>query len=138
MKQQNRIFTLEEVNALIPQVQELIKHILTKKELYDQRHDTVFLHELLREAERVGGVDDDGMMSLEDDCLSLEEDLLDLKREIEKVSELGCAALDLEGRCVDFLGRRNGTVILYCWKDGEDSIRYYRPYHSRLSERIPL
>jgi len=139
MKPRLRLFTLEEANQLIPEVSQRLDHLLEKKEKYTLRHDMVFMHELLTEAEQSGGVSGDTLApALESDALGLEEDLQDLEREMAKIRALGCALHDLESGYVDFPSERNGQVVLLCWKRGEPAIAFYHSRQTRVEDRLPL
>lgn len=137
MKRTKRLFTLEEVNALIPRLEELLSHLRAKKALYDRRHDAVFLHELLTEIEQSTGLEDEAALALEKDFCSLEEDLQDLGREIKKVTSLGCLVHDLESGCVDFPGQLKGKKVFFCWQCGEKTVRYYHSEISGSRELLP-
>ncbi len=138
MKKPPRYYTYEEAVALIPLLDSRIRHLIAKKEIYDRRHDSAFLHELLTEAEQSSGLSQGSTAELERDYMSLEEDLLDLRREAQKITQLGCLLQDLEKGWVDLPGIRNGEFIFFCWKSGDASIRYYRRAESKSDERIPL
>lgn len=138
MKKPERYYTLEEATALIPLLDSRIRHLIAKKEVYDRRHDHAFLHELISEAEKSSGNAHNASDEVERDYISLEEDLLDLQREASKITQLGCVIQGLETGWVDLPGIRNGQFVFFCWKSGDSSIRYYRPFESRAGERFPL
>jgi hypothetical protein len=138
MKKHERYYTLEEATALIPLLDSQIRHLVAKKQIYDRRHDSAFLHELLTEAEQSSGLSRGSTAELERDYLSLEEDLMDLKREASKIAQMGCYLQDIETGWVDLPAIRNGQFIFFCWKSGDPVIRYYRPMESAESERILL
>lgn len=139
MKKPERYYTLEEATALIPVLDSRIRHLIAKKEIYDRRHDSAFMHELITEAEKVsGGSSPSAKEEVERDYISLEEDLLDLQREASKITQLGCLIQGLETGWVDLPGIRNGEFIYFCWKSGDSSIRYYRPFESKAGQRFPL
>lgn len=137
MKSQPRIFTLEEVNKIIPEIDRLIQHVMLKKEMYDRRHDEILMHELLTEAERSNAVDE-STKALESDFLSLEEDLNDLEREMQKIMAHGCIIHDIETGCVDFLSKKDGELICYCWKIGEERVKFFHRYRSLHKDRLQL
>lgn len=138
MKEERHLFTLAEANSLIPRLNEMIKHIQDKKNLYDRRHDEVFMHELLNNVEQVNGYGELSAAELENDCLSLEQDLMDLKREIAKIQSLGCIVSDLESGQVDLPAQKDGKIICYSWQTGEEVIKFYKQSSSKGAKRIPL
>lgn len=135
--EKTRYFTLQEANDLIPRLTEIVRHIQRKKDLYDRRHDEVFMHELLSQVEKVNGYGNSSD-ALDEDCLSLEQDLLDLKREIAKIHQLGCIVSDLESGLVDLPARVNGETVCFSWQAGEETIRFYKITAGKGAERIPL
>jgi|GEM_PF-2374039 len=135
MKLQPRIFTLDQVNELLPEIDRLLQHVIQKKDMYDRRHDEVLLHELLTEVENSNGAGEESLKALESDYLSLEEDLNDLERELQKIIQHGCMVHDLENGCIDFLSKKNGELICYCWKVGETRVQYFHKYHSKSKDR---
>lgn len=136
--EKTRLFTLQEANDLVPILTEIIRLIQNKKDLYDRRHDEVFMHELISEVEQVNGYGDNNSGALEEDCLSLEQDLMDLKREIAKIHKLGCIVTDLESGQVDLPAKVNGEIVCYSWQAGEDCILFYKLSAEKGSQRIPL
>lgn len=140
MKPKPRFFTIDEANRLIPEINQLLGHLLDKKEKYNLRHDMVFMHELLTEAEQAAGskTGDAGAPALERDFLSLEEDLMDLEREVSKISALGCIVHDLEGGYVDFPSEHNGQRVFLCWKRGEAAVSFYHSKPGQPGQRTPL
>lgn len=138
MKKKTRIFSIDEVNRLLPEIDGLLQNLLLKKEMYDRRHDEVFMHELLTIAESAKDRTEEMPHALEQDYLSLEEDLNDLEREIDKIAGYGCFVHDLETGCLDFPGKIEGEFVSYCWKIGETNVRYYHKQNSPAKDRIPL
>lgn len=132
----SRIFTPSEVEALIPQLSELVE-----KQLHRQSEIEECLAELAR---RGGGLP----KSLEPDDEDPEE-IGRLKRELidrmskydtgwHEVQKLGAVVKDPQIGMVDFYGRIDGRLVWLCWRYGEETLRYFHELDSGYSGRKPL
>ena len=137
MKENSKIFTLEEANALIPEIHRQLTLLIQKKEAYARRHDELFMHELLTQAEHEAGIRPD-MCGLESDIQGLESTIADLEKDIRSFREMGCLLRNINLACVDFPARISGEIIYYCWRIGESEIRFYHSNQNGVMERIPI
>ncbi len=131
-----RVFTVEEVEALIPTLAHLVTAQLEQQGDIEQR-----LAELAR---RAGGLP----RSLDDDASDV-DDVSRMKRDLReriahyedgwrKVSELGAVTKAPQVGLVDFYGRIDGRLVWLCWKYGEESLGYYHEQETGFSGRRPL
>jgi hypothetical protein len=131
-----RIFTIAEVDALIPQLSELVGQQLLRQSEIEQ-----CLAELTRIA---GGLPrtldpDDG------DIEPIARQKAELRRRIShyeqgwrNVQELGAVVKDPQIGLVDFYGSIDGRLVWLCWRYGEESLRYYHELEAGYSGRRPL
>lgn len=131
-----RVFSIAEVNALIPTIS-----VLVAQQLREQSEIEQGLAEL---AQRTGrpprslaqGSDDPG------DITRIKRDLRERVRRYEAgwehIQELGGVVKDPQTGLVDFYGRIDGRTVWLCWRYGEDSIGYYHDLDSGYSGRRPL
>ena len=72
--------------------------------------------------------------------LRLEHDRLaeSVKDSLERIESTGCVVKDLDIGLLDFPAILNDEEIYYCWKLGEDRIRFYHRQDEGLSGRKPL
>lgn len=131
-----RLFTLEEANQLIPELENRLAQIFSKKENYAQKHDKVFMHELLCEAE--GDVKPSPSESVESDIKQMEDAVTGLEEDLQGIRALGCYLRNLDRGFIDFLARKDGELVFFCWKKGENTIQYYHSQQHGFSQRIPL
>jgi hypothetical protein len=131
-----RVFTIEEVEALIPTLAHLVTAQLEQQGDIEQR---------LAELARLAG----GLPRSLDDEPSDGSDVARLKRELRdriacyeegwrKVTELGAVIKDPQIGLVDFYGRIDGRLVWLCWKYGEESLGYYHELETGYSGRRPL
>ena len=57
---------------------------------------------------------------------------------LEKIHSTGCVVKDLDTGLLDFPGRLNNEDIYYCWRVGEDRIRFYHRQDEGFAGRRPI
>ncbi len=72
--------------------------------------------------------------------LRLEHDRLaeSVKDSLERIESTGCVVKDLDAGLLDFPAILNDEEVYYCWKLGEDRIRFYHRQDEGFSGRKPL
>ena len=131
------ILSLEDANALIPELESCLDRLTTHKEACDRRHDQLFFRELLEHAEHRAGRAVDPT-ALEDECLALESLTQGMEQEVQKIRELGGLVRDLNEGWVDFLGLWQKKIVFFCWKKGQKRIDYFHPLRSPANARFPI
>ncbi|HEX3775612.1 MAG TPA: DUF2203 domain-containing protein [Polyangiaceae bacterium] len=131
-----RVFTISEVNALIPDLSELVGDQL--REQSDIEHD-------LAELTRLSGVTPDSLEPGADDRPEVLRLKHDLKKRIQRyeagwarVQTMGGVIKDPQIGLVDFYGRIGEKLVWLCWRYGEDSLAYYHELESGYRGRRPL
>ena len=128
-----QVFTLEEINALLPRLQAIVDEQLARRTEIEERLGGLKL--------RLGSVPD--AITLEPDD---EEDVrhlkLDLLHRIEEyqatwrtVEELGAVLKDARSGLLDFYGQVDGKLVWFCWKHGETEITHYHALDEGFSGR---
>jgi hypothetical protein len=131
-----RVFTPAEVQALIPELAELVGRQLERQSEIEQ-----CLAELAR---RAGGLPH----SLADEATDSQE-IAGLKSELRAriaryergwldVQALGAVVKDPQVGLVDFYGRVDGKLVWLCWRYGEESLRYWHELDAGYAARRPL
>jgi len=133
---QQRIFTISEVNALIPALSSLVGEQL--REQSEIEHGLAELMRLTGEPPR--SLEPSGNDSGEVNRLKV-----DLRARISRyetgwqcVQRWGGVVKDPQTGLVDFYGRVDGKLVWLCWRYGEDSLGYYHDLTAGLSGRRPL
>src|SRR5438093_11466388 len=108
MSDDERLYTVEEANAALPDLRRTLEAMRTARTV------------VIRSAERVrgsvagnGGGTEAGEYR---DALEL------LKRETERLSEEGIIVRDVESGLVDFPAERSGQRLFLCWQLGERAV----------------
>jgi hypothetical protein len=131
-----RIFTLEEANALIPQLNAICARQLERRTAIEQR--------LVQLAEKTG-VPPEGVIEKPDDPADVREIKRDIIKRLHEyqaawneLERIGAVLKDARTALVDFYARIDGRVVFLCWKYGESTIAHYHDVDSGFSGRKPI
>jgi hypothetical protein len=61
-----------------------------------------------------------------------------IREALERIQSTGCVVKDLDSGLLDFPARLNDEEIYFCWRMGEDRIRYYHRQDEGFSGRKPI
>jgi hypothetical protein len=131
-----RVFTISEVNALIPALSSLVG---------DQLREQSEIEHGLAELMRLTGKPPRSLEVTESDTTEVCKLKGDLRGRIsryetgwQRVQKWGGVVKDPQTGLVDFYGRVDGKLVWLCWRYGEDSLGYYHELTSGYSGRRPL
>ena len=124
-----KIFTIEEANALLPSVREILRKIQrSRRRLAAYRKESKLAAE---GAELGGGGITDGPLYA--------AILTNFTEEMAELEDLGVQLKDFERGLVDFPSLRDGRVVLLCWQLGEgDELEWWHDVDAGFSGRTPL
>jgi hypothetical protein len=124
-----KLFTLEEANALLPSVREILRKIQSSR-----RRLSVYRNQAKLAAEGAeqggGGMEGGGLYA---------KILTKLTDEIAELDVIGVQLKDFERGLVDFPSLREGRVVLLCWQLGEgDQLEWWHDMDAGFAGRTPL
>jgi hypothetical protein len=124
-----KLFTIEEANALLPSVREILRKIQrSRRRLGAYRKQSKLAAE---GAELGGGGITDGVLYA--------AILTNFTEEMAELEELGVQLKDFERGLVDFPSLRDGRVVLLCWQLGEgDELEWWHDVDAGFGGRTPL
>jgi hypothetical protein len=122
-----KLFTVEEANALLPKLQELLDDLALHRDAV--REKAPHLEPILRAATADGG----GRVGSE---YGVEAYKLYLA--IGRIQELGVLLKDLDMGLLDFPHEREGRVVFLCWHPPEERIEYWHEIEAGYAGRQPL
>jgi hypothetical protein len=129
-----REFTLEEANAAVeelrPVVAQMVEH--GRKLAEAQRDQRRFV---TRIAGNGGDMQPSDLRELAE-TIQREADAIGACA--EQLNAAGAQIKSLEEGLLDFPSRRDGELVLLCWKLGEDDIRYWHGLEEGFAGRKPL
>ena len=124
-----KIFTVQEANALLPNVRKIVGKIQrSHRQISRYREDAKKAAEA---AERGGGGFTDGV--------AYAAVLTELTNHLAELEALGVQLKDFERGLVDFPSLRDGRVVLLCWQLGEgDELEWWHDVDAGFAGRTPL
>ncbi len=137
-KKKIHYFTVQEVNALIPTLEEHFSKFWGFRE-----NAQGIMEELRSKAKTVRDLDDmtpkeaaNHQMRSSQAHFLLEQ----AKKEIDAVVDLGCTVKDIEGGLADFphILESDDQEVFLCWKFGEKRVRYWHDLDQGFHSRKPL
>jgi hypothetical protein len=132
----SRVFTLEEVNDLVPKL-----NVVMKRQL-ERRSEIEGL--LMRLGRELGDVPERIVLDPADPA-----DVRDLKHDLVKrieeyragwkaIEEMGAVLKDARMGLLDFYGTVDGKLVWLCWKYGESEVAHYHALEEGFSGRKPI
>lgn len=122
-----RYFTIEEANALLPQLRPLMSELLNRRgKVVEARHELVPI--LKQPHQDVGGPA----------ASEIVQDFIIIERLAKKIRSFGCVIKDLNAGLVDFLSERDGRDVYLCWRYDEPGIEFYHELHTGFNGREPV
>jgi hypothetical protein len=124
-----KLFTIEEANALLPSVREILKKIQrSRRRLATYRRQAKLAAE---GAEQGGGGMENGVLYA--------KLLTNFAEEMSELEALGVQLKDFDRGLVDFPSLREGRVVLLCWQLGEgDELEWWHDMDAGFGGRTPL
>jgi len=124
-----KLFTIQEANALLPNVKTMVGKIQQAHGRITQYRDEA--KEAAEAAEKGGGGISSG--------LAYAQALTELTGAIAELEALGVQLKDFERGLVDFPSLRDGRVVLLCWQMGEgDELEWWHDVDAGFAGRTPL
>ena len=122
-----KLFTVEEANALLPRLRELLDQVAAHRDAIREKAPGV--EPILRAAALNGG----GRVGSE---YGVETYKLYLA--INRIRELGVLLKDLDTGLLDFPHEREGRVVFLCWRPPESRVGYWHEIEAGFAGRQPL
>ena len=124
-----KIFTVQEANALLPNVRVILSKIQRAHRRLSRYRDEV--KKASEAAEQGGGGIADGA--------AYAAVLTELTVQLAELESLGVQLKDFERGLVDFPSLRDGRVVLLCWQMGEgDELEWWHDVDAGFAGRTPL
>ena len=124
-----RLFTIEEANALLPSVREILQNV---------RRSRARVATYRRQAKLAAERAEQGGGGMEGGALYATV-LTDLTEEMSELEAMGVQLKDFERGLVDFPSLRDGRVVLLCWQLGEgDELEWWHDMETGFGGRTPL
>jgi hypothetical protein len=126
-------FTLEEANALLARLRDLLLKIQESKAKHDRLEEQA--EEYARHVSSNGHVVEKRLNETRQELANAAAEVNSL---VQKVNDLGCEVKGIDEGLVDFLSEREGRDVYLCWKLGEPDIRWWHELETGFAGRRPL
>ena len=123
----HRLYTREQADQVLPLVRAIVED---QREVYLRVRRSLSAFRSLEDLDEISG----------DHHLprAAREDLAELRSFMIELDELGLRIADPELGLVLFRGLHRGEIVNFCWKLGEDRVRFWFPAGSHYAERRPI
>ena len=128
-----RMFSVDEANALIPRMSEIVREMQEKKPKVDSLREE--LGDMTETAAGNGHLVEGDLREKRRRAQILVERLNEL---LEELSGIGCELKGVEEGLVDFPTMREGRTVYLCWKLGEERIDFWHELDTGFTGRQPL
>jgi hypothetical protein len=122
-----RLFTVEEANALLPTLQEILDDVAIHRDAL--REKAPHMEPILRASTGNGGGKAASEYGLEAYRLYLA---------VERIRELGVVLKDLDMGLLDFPHEREGRIVFLCWHPPEERVAYWHDLDAGYAGRQPI
>jgi hypothetical protein len=122
-----RLFTVEEANALLPTLRKLLDEVAIHRDVL--REKAPQMEPILESAAGNGGGRAGSEYGVE---------AYNLHLAIQRIRELGVVLKDLDMGLLDFPHERGGRLVFLCWHPPEASVEYWHDLDAGYAGRQPL
>lgn len=122
-----RIFTVQEANALLAEIEPLLGDLLARR---------ARVARATREMPHIIGGTRSDVGSRE--ASQVAADMAAIEALIEQIEGHGVRLKDINIGLVDFLAERRGREVWLCWRYGEDSVTHFHELHLGFRARRPI
>jgi hypothetical protein len=124
-----KLFTVEEANALLPSVRQLLQRLQRFRRRLSAYRQAV--RQAAEQADQGGGGIPDGLLYA--------RLLTNFAGEMSNLESMGVQLKDFERGLVDFPSMRDGRVVLLCWQlDEGDELEWWHDMDAGFAGRTPL
>lgn len=123
----SRLFTVEEANALLPELREILADIAVHRDAVREKAPN--MKPILESAPTNGG----GKLGSEYGVEAYR-----LFRAVDRIRELGVLLKDLDMGLLDFPHEREGRIVFLCWHPPEERVMYWHEIEAGYAGRQPL
>ncbi len=130
------VFSLEEVNALVPRLRTLVGEQMGRRAEIERRLEKV-TQMLGKVPDKIELEDDDTpeLRELKGDIIARVDAYQKAWREVE---DMGAVLKDPRTGLIDFYGQVDGKLVWLCWKYGEETVTHYHGLDEGFSGRKPI
>jgi hypothetical protein len=134
LRRLQRIFTPDEANAALTELQPLVEELVAAKRALDEAQERA--DDVSSRISGNGGGLPPAQLAEVHDLVSRRATAL--AKTLEQIQSLGVVVKDLDSGLVDFPSVRDGEDVLLCWQLGEDEVAFWHRYEDGYAGRRPI
>jgi hypothetical protein len=133
-QEQAQVFSLEAVNAMIPELQSIVARQLARRMEIEERIKTLaaLSGAMPEEITPPSPNDSEAVRELKRDLLGR---IAEYQAAWQEVERMGAVLKDPRQGLLDFYGRVDGKLVWLCWKYGEHEVSHYHALDEGFSGR---
>lgn len=131
-----KMLTVEEANALLPQVRLTLKALRDLRTVILRDQAQVEIEEMTQSSDL--GLTRPGQAAVAKLMEGLQFNSKQFEKHLAALTELGAHLKDLDTGLVDFYSRRGKELIFLCWKEGEEEVGFWHSLEGGFGGRQPL
>ena len=129
-----RHYTLEEANAALPWLEEMLAHMVPLRDRLEAQQ--LELMSLMQHRSGNGATSHDQEI---EEAERTQDDLAQqLRQDLQEITGRGIIVRDIGRGVVDFRSDREGQTLFLCWLRGEPQIEYWHGTDEGFGSRKPL
>ena len=129
-----RYYTLEEANATLPWLEELLGRMVPIRDSLEQQQ--IELMSMMQHRSGNGAASHD--REIEDSQKIMDDIAQQLRQDLQEITDRGIKVRDIVRGLVDFPSQREGETIFLCWLRGEPQIDFWHDTDEGFGSRKPL
>lgn len=130
---QLKMFTVEEANALIPKLTEILKFLQVKREKILSQEVEIDALELVTDLKNAAQT-----KTLNDAVEDYQRIVAEFYAAVDEVHSMGCLLKDLDLGLIDFYSLYHNRIVYLCWKLGDAEVGHWHEIGRGYSHRQPL
>lgn len=132
-----KMLTLEEANALLPQIRLSLKSLRELRSVILRTQAQVEIEEMTNSTSE-GDLSTAGRAAVTKHMEVFHYQTRQFEEKLAEMVQWGAYLKDLDTGLVDFYSRRGDEVIFLCWREGEPEIRNWHSLQGGFQNRKPL
>ena len=134
LSMRERHYTLEEANATLPWLEELLARMVPIRDQLDAQQKKML--SLMQHRSGNGATSHD--KEIEDGQKTMDDLAQQLRQDLQEITDRGIIVRDFVRGLVDFPSVRDGQTIFLCWLRGEPQIDHWHVTNEGFGSRKPL
>ena len=131
----HRLYTVEEANAVLPEVRRLVERIVDLVPSLPEMQETVKINELKFRRANSGEAEQEKLAA---SVASLRATEMAVAVAVRSLESMDVVLKDAATGLVDFYSDRDGEVVELCWRLGEERVASWHPIGEGYQGRRPI